>query len=97
VPGLSDAVYATLLFSAKESFFKCLYPLVQRMFYFEHARIVGVDPSQRTFRIELLIDLSREFCARFGLEGAYDIDRAYVHTGLLIESKPCRFASPGGP
>lgn len=36
------------MFSAKESLFKCLYPLIRKMFYFHQATVEQIDTVQQT-------------------------------------------------
>jgi 4'-phosphopantetheinyl transferase EntD len=48
----------TLVFSAKESLFKALYPQVRRYFDFLDARITQLDMRQQTFQLELLKTLT---------------------------------------
>jgi enterobactin synthetase component D len=81
---LSDAVWSTLVFSAKESIFKCFYPLVRKMFWFDNVRIDIPDPDDNTFRATLLSDLSPEFRTDMIVEGRYHIEPPYVHTGVLL-------------
>ena len=65
----------TLVFSAKESLFKALYPQVRCYFDFMDARIVGLDMQAQTFELELLTTLTprcqagRRFKGRFWLQG----------------------------
>ena len=47
------------VFSAKEAFYKLLYPLVGERFSFDGARLTGVFPDR--FDFELTLDFSREF------------------------------------
>jgi enterobactin synthetase component D len=51
----------TLTFSAKESLFKALYPIVQKRFYFEHAELLEWSEAGHA-RLRLLTDLSDEWC-----------------------------------
>lgn len=81
---LDDAVWTTLVFSAKESVFKCLYPLVKKMFWFDAVGIEIVDADRGMFRATLLCDLSPDLHAGMRLEGSYQIDSSYVHTGILL-------------
>jgi enterobactin synthetase component D len=60
----------TLTFSAKESLFKALYPLVLRHFYFQDAELLEVDSSGR-LRMQLLLDLHPEWPAGSQIEGQY--------------------------
>lgn len=65
----------TLVFSAKESLFKALYPQVRCYFDFLDARIIGLDMQAQTFELELLTTLTplchagRRFSGRFWQQG----------------------------
>ena len=60
-PREQHALLVTLTFSAKESLFKALYPIVQKRFYFEHAEMLEWSDSGQ-LRLRLLTDLSSEWC-----------------------------------
>lgn len=81
---VDGAVWTTLVFSAKESVFKCLYPLVNKIFWFETVGIEIVNPQRREFRATLLSDLSRELRTGMTVDGYYQIDAPYIHTGVLL-------------
>lgn len=49
----TPAEWLTLIFSAKESLYKCLYPRVRKYFGFHAARVVAVHTAQQTFTIQL--------------------------------------------
>lgn len=53
----------TLVFSAKESLFKALYPYVKYYFGFEVATIVDCDLLAKTFTLELVGSLTAEHSA----------------------------------
>jgi enterobactin synthetase component D len=60
----------TLLFSAKESLYKCLHPIVRTYFDFDDAQIVAWNERERRLRLVLLRDLGpiargTAFVARF--------------------------------
>lgn len=63
----------TLIFSAKESLFKALYPQVGAYFDFSAARLIAVDWQSGRFTLELLQKLTpalgphQQFCGRFYL------------------------------
>jgi enterobactin synthetase component D len=74
LPGELDALTAewspasllTLVFSAKESLFKALYPHVGHYFDFTRAKVTGLDEGPQragAFVIELQSDLASTFCA----------------------------------
>jgi enterobactin synthetase component D len=81
--GFDEAVGFALLFSAKESLFKCLHPLVRRMFWYQDASI-AVSPDGGLFRATLRIDLDAEFRAGRVLEGRYGIGDGRVATSVAI-------------
>ena len=84
----------TLVFSAKESVFKCLHPLVGRMFEFDDVRIVGIsadaDAAVRTFRAEIVKALSTDFPAGTRLEGRFTIEDNRIHTGVSLDVRMAR-------
>ncbi|MDW6002585.1 4'-phosphopantetheinyl transferase family protein [Vibrio mangrovi] len=61
-----ETTFVSLMFSAKESLFKALYPLVQRYLDFHDARLVSLDPEHSLFTFELSQILQqqtgRQFC-----------------------------------
>ncbi|MEC5320471.1 4'-phosphopantetheinyl transferase superfamily protein [Brenneria populi subsp. brevivirga] len=61
----------TLNFSAKESLFKALYPRIKYYFDFFDARMVALDRAGERFELELLTDLTPEFCAGRRFTGTY--------------------------
>jgi enterobactin synthetase component D len=70
VPREQRALLVTLTFSAKESLFKALYPIVHKRFYFEHAEVVEWNESGAV-RVRLLTDLSSEWCYGKELVGQF--------------------------
>ena len=87
--GIGPLEALTLVFSAKETVFKCLHPLVGRMFEFDDVRIVGVgaglDAGMQMFRAEIMTTLSRAFSAGTVLEGRFTIEDQRIHTGMSLE------------
>lgn len=73
---LSQTEFLTLIFSAKEAFYKALYPQTKVFFGFQDAAIKEIDEVQKIFKIELLRDLNSlegksilrsEFVGRFAI------------------------------
>ena len=64
------AQLVTLTFSAKESLFKALYPIVHKRFYFEHAEVLEWSDTG-SLRLRLLTELSSEWCYGKELEGQF--------------------------
>lgn len=67
----SPADLLTLVFSAKESLYKCLYPQVQTYFGFEAARVIAFDVMQRTFSIRLEHDVHHSLPAHAQWAGVF--------------------------
>jgi len=80
--------YLTMVFSAKESLFKCLFPIVNKYFDF-HTAVIAPLPSGSTtdgeFRFELLVDLHTEFPAGYSGHGRYCIQADRVHTMVMLK------------
>ena len=69
-PAEDIALLVTLTFSAKESLFKALYPIVHQRFYFEHAQVLAWDRSGHV-RLRLLTDLSGDWHHGRELDGQF--------------------------
>lgn len=82
--GLDAAQAFTLVFSAKESVFKCLYGRVGRVFGFHDARIAFVDSRAGTFTVHLVRTLAPGVPAEMVLHGRFALERLRVHTGVTI-------------
>lgn len=80
----------TLAFSAKESLYKCLYPLVGRFMDFHAARVVQVragatdEPRTGELVLELAVDWSAEFRAGFRLPARWAVKAAHLETAVLL-------------
>ncbi len=68
-----DALLMTIIFSAKEALFKCLFPIVRKPFYFDAARLVRIDFTTRTFCIALTVALSEAFPVGFQMSGSFAV------------------------
>lgn len=58
---LSEIDVLTIIFSAKESLYKALYPKVKKFFGFEVAAVTSIDVNEGSFKIELIIPLNLEY------------------------------------
>lgn len=74
----------TLVFSAKESVYKCLYPEVQRFFGFHDATIESVDVARGTFVARLEAALTDALPAGFTLEGRFERRDDVIATALTL-------------
>jgi enterobactin synthetase component D len=53
---LSQSQLMTLIFSAKESLFKAVYPSIKRYLEFHDARVVGLNVAEKKMGLELLVE-----------------------------------------
>ena len=83
---LDDRVLLTIIFSAKESLFKCLYPRVGRLFGFHAAAIVDISTGEASFRAELREPLG-DWSRGAALEGRYLVGDGLVHTALTLPTR----------
>lgn len=100
---LSDDQLGTLIFSAKESFFKLLYPLVRKYFYFSDAAIVDISLSSQIlsdinghriskwgeFKVELLSELTKEMSPQSQLlfQGKWVLFDSFLLTVMELKYK----------
>lgn len=82
---LDEATRLTLVFSAKEALFKCLYPVIGRRFYYEDACIASADLATGCFTTEIVTPLAPGFERGTILRGRFEIDDVRVHTGVWLE------------
>ena len=79
------AQWVTLTFSAKESLFKALYPIVQKRFYFEHAELLEWSDNGHA-RLRLLTDLSAEWCHGKELEAQFAVDGGQLLSLVAVQA-----------
>jgi enterobactin synthetase component D len=85
---LDRALAVTLLFSAKESLFKCLYPRVGRVFDYHDARVeVAAEGASGCFCAVVRESLSDGVSRGAVFHGRFEIREGYVHTGLSISAQ----------
>jgi enterobactin synthetase component D len=71
----------TLIFSAKESIFKC-FSATAGFFDYRDVRIVEVDGNAGTFTARVMRTLSPELQVHALLHGRFAIEAPWVHTGI---------------
>jgi enterobactin synthetase component D len=82
--GLDRLTALTLVFTTKESNFKCVHAQVGRTFGFHDVRIVHVDAVDRRFRARIATTLSPSLACGTELTGRFAIDTDRIHTGLFL-------------
>lgn len=88
LPELSDEARVTLIFSCKESLYKCLFPQTLRFMEFDHVRVVGVEPNGSAPRVSLRleVDLGNEHRRDARFEASFCIARGAVRTAVLASA-----------
>lgn len=80
--------YLSLLFSCKESLYKCCFPICQTWFGFQDAKLLSYDTTSGIFTIQLLKDLPQEFLAGQIFTGHFKWEiwkgRRFVITSLTL-------------
>jgi enterobactin synthetase component D len=81
---LDEPSAVTLVFSAKESVYKCLYPLVRRYFDYRDADVIDVDAATHRCRVRLGAALDDTVVAGTVVEVRFRIDALHVHTAAVL-------------
>lgn len=72
----------TLIFSAKESLFKALFPQVKHFFDFLDARVISADPQRSQLSLSLCRVLSQAYKANDSFTAYYEVRKNYVITAI---------------
>jgi enterobactin synthetase component D len=81
---LNESEALTLLFSAKESVFKCLYPLIEQVFDFLEIEIFIAETAPSRFTARLPVACLHNLPHEAELYGAFELDGSYCHTGIVL-------------
>jgi len=81
---------ATLIFSAKEAFYKCQYPLVRERLSFQdaHVEVLEWGTERGTFAIHATRRIALADCAAFPLQGRYLLHEQYLTAGIALSATP---------
>ncbi|WP_420965462.1 4'-phosphopantetheinyl transferase family protein [Bradyrhizobium sp. B120] len=79
------ASIVSVVFSAKEAIFKCLFPEVRRYFDFHDATIDSLDTDQGRFSARLLVSVTSRLVAGTRLGGRFECSGDWVHTAMMLE------------
>jgi enterobactin synthetase component D len=74
----------TLLFSAKEAVFKCLFPLTGLFFTFLDIEVLVAEPAPCCFTARVPAAYSPRHPRIARLSGAFELDSSYCHTGIAL-------------
>ncbi|MCH2173952.1 4'-phosphopantetheinyl transferase superfamily protein [Myxococcota bacterium] len=86
VPEGGDGDWGLLLFSAKESFYKCYYPLTRRFLHFRDAQ-VEFQPETGRFSVSLANHEAPSAQGVRRLWGRFQLDVNHIVTGVVLQPK----------
>ena len=86
-PGQGMTDWATVLFSAKESTYKCYYPLTRVLLGFHDVEI-ELAPAGREFTARLLRADAPSAAGARAFSGSYASDGRHVFTGVTLRPRP---------
>lgn len=87
---ISDELLFTLIFSAKESLFKALYPFVGKYFGFQAAKVLRIDQSEARFSIQLVHDIDARLVSQQQFEGRFYCVEDRVLTVIKLSNQSIR-------
>ena len=94
--GMNPEIVASIVFSAKEALFKCLYPEVGRYFDFRDALIDSLDEAGASFSAQLLVELTPQLTRGMRFGGRFTLGEGKVYTGIVLPATPQRAHAPEG-
>jgi enterobactin synthetase component D len=83
---LSEDSFILLVFSAKESVYKCLYPLTKRPLKFSNVILDDIDLQHRTFDFHLSESVAPEALLSSSSRGRFEFTRGCVHAGVELRA-----------
>lgn len=81
--GFDRAAALTLLFSAKEAFYKCLYPEVRRAFDYLDVRVDSVEIDRGRITLVLAATLTNTWRTGATLDGGFDVRDGLVRVAFV--------------
>ena len=85
--GINHQTFSSLCFSAKESFFKCLYPLAGVWFDFQDAELACFDANLQLLQMRLLRDLASGFQQGQVFGGTFRWTDRRVYTAFALPAQ----------
>jgi 4'-phosphopantetheinyl transferase EntD len=98
LPASERAAAVTLIFSAKEAFYKCQYPIVRERLGFHDARVqaVGWGAADGVFNIHATRDIALSRRTALPMQGRYLFHERFVTAGIALVGAADAAAGPGG-
>jgi enterobactin synthetase component D len=97
LPAFTPSEWLTLVFSAKESAFKCLYPLTKVFFGFHDMEVTAADPTTTALSLKLRRSLTPEFATGFVLTARWHRTATHVHTAATLRQTRLHTTTAGRP
>jgi len=85
--GLAEEPFLTLVFSAKESLFKCLQPVTLARIGFQDAEVVYLDRAASRLRLALRAAISAEFQPGTEFDIGFELG-SHVRTAVFLPGRP---------
>lgn len=76
----------TLIFSGKESVYKCLYPIAQCFIEFQDVELSGIDAARGALTFVTLVDIHPQFPRGTKIEGIFKVQEDNVHTAVYVQT-----------
>jgi 4'-phosphopantetheinyl transferase EntD len=98
LPASERAAAVTLIFSAKEAFYKCQYPMVREPLGFHDARVqaVGWGAADGAFNIHATRDIAISARTALPMQGRYLFHEGFVTAGIALVGTAGGAAGTGG-
>jgi enterobactin synthetase component D len=78
---------ATLIFSAKQAVYKCLFPIVKRFFDFSVVSIVKLDADKKEFLMEFNEDLCNDVKKGAVIKGRFIFENQLLHVKVVYQKQ----------
>ena len=93
LPSPAACGWGIVLFSAKESLYKCYFPLARSFLGFRDAE-VRLDPDSASFTARLVRDAAPSALGARAFRGRFCVDGAHVVTAVTLTATECDTAAP---
>jgi len=87
---MSEDQFILLVFSAKESIYKCLHPLIKQPLEYSTVILEDIHIQNRTFHFHLAEPLARGLLNSSNARGRFQFTHGCVHTGVELRRPPSK-------
>jgi enterobactin synthetase component D len=82
-----DDQFIALIFSAKESIYKCLNPLIKRSLDYSTVILDDIDYQNRLFKFHLSDSIAQRILMFCPVQGRFEFKGGFIHTGLELRRR----------